>query len=590
VSSAVAAPAPPPELIEQHRASVAAREQAAYHARIERYGTDPLMRWSLTYFQHLMVHQDGPQRGRFVPPGPPQQELTAALSAIMETEFPFPRLCGEFHRDGAKSTYGTTALVLWAITKKQKRNVLILCSTKDEAKDRIRNIVEELETNDRLRADHPELSAARDIKGQTKSYTDYQIILSNGARIKAYEFGRGKLRGTNWQSNRPDLVILDDPEHEDLEYSETYRTRARHWLQAVVLRAITRWCPVIWLGTPIGQNALILWARRPTGEGEDPGLGWRGPFVPIAAELDEHGSERDWTETPPAMPFTPTPATDLEHLAAERGLEAARAIEEREAAEAARWWRPAWPERFSPLDVARMLSEGDPQVAQQELMLRPVSREKSPFDIAWFDEHTFDPGKLRRVDRGIFTYDNVRLSRPRAHIDSAESISPTADFTAITVGAQHPETGKVLLLKLYYARWEIPEQLDILNELHQYYGCQVITGQASQLETAIEQFNKRFGSLPLELLAISQAVGAKDRRIRNLTVPVKAANVLFNPADADQRNLRTEMKLYPGGKDDALDSLQQLLEGFLERPGAGGPEDYHVVKTTAAEDPAVRSF
>lgn len=558
------------QLITEYGALELELDEALRQARIERYGKNEFMAWCLSYGQHAMVHQDGPFQGQFIPPGQPQFELTAGLTAVMEPQFPFPRFCGELFRDSAKSTYGTTFFTLWGISERGKRNVLILCATKDEAKDRIRNIVEELETNARLKADYPELEPARDVKGQTKAYTDYQIILTNGARIKAYEFGRGKLRGTNWQNQRPDLVICDDPEPDDFEYSETYRERARHWLQASLLRAVTRWCPIVWLGTPVGGNALILWARTPTGEGDPPGLGWRGPFVPIAAELDGHGHAIAWQPDPPPMPFTPTPTTELEAIAAERGLDAALAIEEQERAEAERWWRPAWPERFDALNVARMLNEGDPHEAQQELMLRPVRREQSPFDIAWFDEHQFKPELLKRPQRGVFTYDNLRLSEVRAWIDSAGSTEPTADYTAIAIGAQHAQTGKLLLLKLYYGRFELPDQLDLLHELQQYYGCRLIGGQKSHFETAISQFNKRFSSLPMELETISTAAAAKDRRLRLLTVPLKSAAILFNPADADQRNLRSEMKHYPAKKDDALDALERLYNNFFTTPGSGG--------------------
>jgi len=539
-----------------------------HQARIERYGSNPFMRWILTYGQQDMAHQDGPNKGQFVAPAPCHQTITADLYRKLTGGAVQPRYCGVLSRDMAKTTIATKWLTLFAVAQHEKRNVVLVCVSKKEAKGRIDAIIGELETNEQLLADYPELTFAKDSKSQWVRNTDYEITLANGATIAAYEFG-ASMRGRNIRSARIDLAILDDPENENHEYSELKRERAWHWLQAVLLKGMTNHALLVWLGTPVGGNALLLRARLSPDDAEEPGLGWDGPLVPIAVEFDAAGVEIPWTETPPQIPWAPTPPSVIEQIREHDPDDAARIVAE-ELVEAARWYQPTWSARWDPLEVAWKLNEGDQQIAQQELMGRPVNRTASPFDIAWFDDHGYNPALLKRVSAGVFTYDNVRLSKPKAHIDSAGSAAPGTDFTAIPVGAQHPVTKKILLIGMYYGRIEVPEQLDKLQEFYDYYGLGKITYQTSHFETTLQQFAKRTHALPLEPVKINTSAGAKDRRIRGSAVHYRNANVLFNVDDVMQRWIRTEMKHYPAKHDDALDAVEELLAGFLGGDARGG--------------------
>ena len=547
-------------------------ERTAYQLRINSLGTNPLMKFTLTYLQHMMVWQDGPQTGQFIPPAQFHHEQTRRLHEALTSRLPHPRVLDEIHRDGAKSSFGTVAVTLMAAAELGFKNIVIISANSAEKRSRMDTIIDELNNNERLMADYPGLAFAKDQKGQWVKNTDFEVHLENGAVIKAYEVG-GKLRGRMIKFKRVDLVILDDPETEDHEYSEILRNKFWDWLPRVVLRAMTRYAPLIWEGTPVGASSALVRASNPRDHEDDPGYGWRGMHQPIAIELDGSGGEIEWQEAPAIIPFIPTAIEELEDMLAFEGEDAVNELVALEEAEAARWYKPSWPARFSPLDIARMMNEGDPAVAQQELMLRPVSRKSNPFDVGALEEYAYKKSHIKRPKRGVVTYKNRRLGPVYCHIDSAESTEPTADNTAIGWGAKDQQTGKAILLGMFYGKIEVPDQLDLLKELHDYWGFRVITHEKSMIEKTARQFAKRTHALPFEAVEMSTVPNAKHRRIR-LGAGNYTNAILIVPNDEKVINpIKLEMKKFPGGKDDALDMLDHLTTKILASSGSSKPPD-----------------
>jgi len=70
------------------------------------------------------------------------------------------------------------------------------------------------------------------------SYTDKEVILSNGCRIAGMPLG-GNIRGQAYESYRPDLVILDDPQTRKMARSAEQMRKAPDKDAAEVLRRVT---------------------------------------------------------------------------------------------------------------------------------------------------------------------------------------------------------------------------------------------------------------------------------------------------------------------------------------------------------------
>lgn len=111
-------------------------------------------------------------------------------------------------RGSAKSTIVNLAYSLWAILgKQQKKFVLIVAQTQEQARQFITNIKEELEHNELLKAD---LGPFQEEDNEWRSSS--VVIPKYGARIRVISIEQS-IRGSSYLQNRPDLVICDDIEN-----------------------------------------------------------------------------------------------------------------------------------------------------------------------------------------------------------------------------------------------------------------------------------------------------------------------------------------------------------------------------------------
>lgn len=105
-------------------------------------------------------------------------------------------------------------LPLWALAHGHRRFLLALSYTKPQAVGHLANLRMELETNELLRQDFPELLPRR-IRGAQNTA---QTVVASGATIAARGLGETSL-GIRSGADRPDLVVIDDAEPSEADYS-----------------------------------------------------------------------------------------------------------------------------------------------------------------------------------------------------------------------------------------------------------------------------------------------------------------------------------------------------------------------------------
>lgn len=138
-------------------------------------------------------------------------------------------------RGFGKSSIVSLFGILWLVLNQEHRFVIILSSSKSTAMQFLQAIIDEVEQNDRLIADYPELLPAKDFKGQTVAWRDAEIVFANGVRIMALGW-LNSVRGLRKKNHRPDLIICDDPDEEKDINSETRMERKYRWFDRAVLR------------------------------------------------------------------------------------------------------------------------------------------------------------------------------------------------------------------------------------------------------------------------------------------------------------------------------------------------------------------
>lgn len=160
----------------------------------------------------------------------------------------------EAYRGGAKTTLITRLYSLWKLLRGDKRYLIIISSTLDLAKESIELLSLEIEENMRLKNDFS-------LTPFMSSTSEEMSFCVSGTPCKIKAFGAGKkLRGTNFLSIRPDLIVCDDIENDENVASATQRDKLYSWFNKAVLKLPARTNPtynIIVVGTTLHYDSLL---------------------------------------------------------------------------------------------------------------------------------------------------------------------------------------------------------------------------------------------------------------------------------------------------------------------------------------------
>lgn len=194
-------------------------------------------------------------------------------------------------RGSAKTTIMTTSFPIWAITGKlEKKFILILSQTQQQARLHLTNIKRELESNELLKEDIGPFEEFSD------EWAANSIVLKNyGARIVAASTEQS-IRGIKHGRYRPDLVICDDVE--DLSSTKTREGRDRtfNWLTGEVLPIGDDSTKIVIVGNLLHEDCLLMRLKQHFEDGkmngrflavpllsEDNQIAWTGRFANMEA-------------------------------------------------------------------------------------------------------------------------------------------------------------------------------------------------------------------------------------------------------------------------------------------------------------------
>lgn len=203
-------------------------------------------------FMHRYLPHHCWRNGRPVPPAAWHPEFFRDVFGLLGTG---AREVREAFRGSAKSTVGSLAVPLAALALELKRYVWIVSDTADQAEQLLGILVNELETNELLLADFPQLRP-RMVRGRPEADRDNDVIFENGARIQAVG-ARMKLRGRRHRQQRPDLAIVDDLENDESVLTKYQRDKLDRWLSRSMLGALAQDADVFVFGTPLHHDAVL---------------------------------------------------------------------------------------------------------------------------------------------------------------------------------------------------------------------------------------------------------------------------------------------------------------------------------------------
>ena len=151
-------------------------------------------------------------------------------------------------RGFAKSTVCSRFFPLWLALYAKKRDIMLISSTVALAKENLRIIRTQLENNEKIIKDFGDLKSDK--------WTEEQLNLTNGVTIRA------KGRGFQIRGFRPDIIICDDLESDEMVASKDQREKLENWFLRELLPTLTLDQHLVYIGTMLHQFALIAKLRE----------------------------------------------------------------------------------------------------------------------------------------------------------------------------------------------------------------------------------------------------------------------------------------------------------------------------------------
>lgn len=152
-------------------------------------------------------------------------------------------------RGHAKSTVITLSYALYSIVFCEASFIVILSDTLTQAKLFLEAVKSELEGNDRLKEIFGEFVGDR--------WGEESITTSNDIRVVCKGAGQ-KMRGLKYKNHRPDLVIIDDLENDELVDSPDRRKKLANWFFKAVEPMMSKETGrMVMIGTILHYDSLL---------------------------------------------------------------------------------------------------------------------------------------------------------------------------------------------------------------------------------------------------------------------------------------------------------------------------------------------
>jgi predicted phage terminase large subunit-like protein len=158
-------------------------------------------------------------------------------------------------RGHAKSTAGTVTYALAAICFRRNDHILVLSDTEAQATQFLGNIKQHLLENKPL-IEAFNIAPVEQWEKETESEIIITFLDGHSCRV----FVRGseqKLRGATWKTKRPNLILMDDGENDEMVLNEERRRKFNSQFQNKILPLGGKKCLIRVVGTILHSDSLL---------------------------------------------------------------------------------------------------------------------------------------------------------------------------------------------------------------------------------------------------------------------------------------------------------------------------------------------
>ena len=158
-------------------------------------------------------------------------------------------------RGFSKTTVAAIGVPLWKTLYMEAKYILYVGETAGHAETQLRNVGDELDSNNKLIDVYGDISADRNSKFK---WRDDWLQTTSGINLRARGRG-GQIRGQNINGKRPDWIVGDDIEDEESVATKEQRDKVLTWFYKSMFPAIARKgnSSIVLLGTLLHKEALL---------------------------------------------------------------------------------------------------------------------------------------------------------------------------------------------------------------------------------------------------------------------------------------------------------------------------------------------
>lgn len=150
-------------------------------------------------------------------------------------------------RGHAKSTLTDVIYLCWAIVHEKAHFVLLVSDTYSQATLFLEAVKAEFEDNEKLAMFYGKLTS--------KHWAEDEIV-ANGMMIKCVG-AKMKVRGLKYREFRPDLILVDDLENEELVSNKDRRDSLERWFNGALIPCLAKEGRLVMIGTVLHYDSLM---------------------------------------------------------------------------------------------------------------------------------------------------------------------------------------------------------------------------------------------------------------------------------------------------------------------------------------------
>lgn len=466
------------------------------------------------------------------------------------------RRCNAAPRGAAKSTMVTLIKAIHDVCYGLEKFILILSSTTPLANKKLKDIRNEILTNDNL-CHFYGLRFPKKKAGESEF-----LIIGNNGRTYFAAVGRGsELRGIRYNQSRPSKIILDDVEHSEEVYNEKSRRKTEDWFNEDVQKCGDTRTSIEFVGTVLHKDSLIAKVMS-------------NP----AYKSKKYKAILSWSNNEALWEKWRKIYRNIDN--ANRAVDALAFFEQNKD-KMLDGTSVMWPEKESYYDHMIDMEEVGRRSFFKEKQNDPLGSEEPVFErIHWYRE--VNEGFQIEDSGQIIPWSELELNCISAMDPSTGKVKSTkgqlGDFTVILVGYKDRK-GRVFVHHDFTKRVSPTRYIASIFELHSSFGFERIAVETNLyrnllLPNIVEEKKRREAELKRPIrLAFYDVEQTENKRERITRLEPKCNNgwILFNRALS--RECMSQIEDFPhADHDDAPDCLEILWNMAHNRYRASGSE------------------